>query len=191
MLRIDDTIFSLDILEKKFICDLPRCLGNCCRYGDAGAPISKDEALILQEIYPKVKPFLRKEGIKAIEAQGTSTVDIDADLVTPLIDNKECAYTIFRGGIYICAIEKAFNTGTIGFKKPLSCHLFPAKMKHFSNFRAINYIDLPICSAARKSGQAEGLFVYQFLKEPLTRAIGEDMYRELCIAAEELRKSGK
>jgi hypothetical protein len=188
MLRIDDTIFSFDILEKKFVCDLPNCLGNCCRYGDAGAPLSKEEADTLEEIYPVVKPYLRCEGIDAIEIQGTSTVDIDADLVTPLIDNCECAYTLIQKGIYGCAIEKAHNEGKISFKKPLSCHLFPARLKYFSDFRAVNYIELPLCSAARRKGQTEGVFAYEFLKEPLIRAFGKTMYQELCIAADELRK---
>ncbi len=191
MLRIDDTIFSFDLLEKKFVCDLPECLGSCCRYGDAGAPLSKEEAAILEEIYPVIKPMLRCQGIEAIESQGTSTVDTDADLVTPLIENRECAYALIENGIYSCAIEKALGEGRIPFKKPLSCHLFPARLKYFSDFRAVNYTELPLCSAARRKGQSEGVYVYQFLKEPLIRAFGESMYTELCIAAEEIRKSRK
>ena len=67
----------------------------CCVDGDAGAPLSKEETQILEEIYPKVKPFLRKEGIEAIEKLGTWVVGTDQDLETPLIDNKDCAYVIF------------------------------------------------------------------------------------------------
>ena len=67
MLRIDDTIFSFDILEKKFRCDLPVCFGNCCRYGDSGAPLSLKETLILDDIWDEVKPYLRSEGVSAIE----------------------------------------------------------------------------------------------------------------------------
>lgn len=189
MLRIDDTIFSFDILEKKFICDLPKCFGNCCRYGDAGAPLNSEEAVMLKEIYPVVKSYLRPEGIRSIEQQGTYTEDIDKDLVTPLIEDRECAYTVINNGIYMCGIEKAYSEGKIAFQKPLSCHLFPAKIKHFSDFRAVNYVELPICSAARRKGQTEGVYVYEFLKEPLTRALGKNMYDELCIAANELRKS--
>lgn len=191
MLRIDDTIFSFDLLEKKFYCDLPKCLGNCCRYGDAGAPLTKEEAGVLSDILPAVKPYLREEGLKAIEDQGTSTKDADNDLVTPLIENKECAYTIVRDGIYMCGIEQAFNDGIVDFKKPLSCHLFPARIKYFTDFRAVNYSEQPVCSSARKKGQSEGIYVYQFLKEPLTRALGKAMYKELCVAAEELRKCKK
>jgi hypothetical protein len=87
MIRIGNTIFSLDILEKKFKCDLPECLGNCCRYGDSGAPLLADEVRILEEIWPSVRMYLRPEGVKAIDTQGTSITDRDNDRVTPLIDD--------------------------------------------------------------------------------------------------------
>jgi hypothetical protein len=189
MLRIDDTIFSFDILEKKFRCNLSKCYGNCCRYGDSGAPLSNEEAHILTEIWEKVKPYLRDEGISAIEAQGTSVTDFENDKVTPLINGEECAYTIFENDIYLCGIEKAWTDGKIEFRKPLSCHLFPARIKYYSDFRAVNYQELAICSPARIAGERDGLYVYEFLKEPLIRALGAKQYKELCIAARELRKS--
>ena len=188
MLRINDTIFSLDILEKKFICDLPECFGNCCRYGDSGAPLSNSEVHILDEIWPEVKLYLREEGIKAIEEKGTSTVDFQNDLVTTLIGNEECAYTVMKNNIFMCGIEQAWTDKKITFRKPLSCHLFPIRIKYFSDFTGINYEELSICSSARKKGSKEGVYVYEFLKEPLIRAIGEDTYNELCLAAVELRK---
>jgi hypothetical protein len=191
MLRIDDIIFSLDILEEKFACDLPKCLGSCCREGDAGAPLSDGEAEILQEIWPEVKPYLRPEGIKAIEEAGTSVKDFDLENVTPLIEGKECAYALINNGILSCAIEQAWSDGKIVFQKPLSCHLFPARVKKFTDFRAVNYSEQPVCASARKRGRKKEVYVYEFLKAPLIRAFGEKMYRELCVAAAELRKKKK
>jgi Protein of unknown function (DUF3109) len=188
MLRINDTIFSLDILEKKFRCDLPLCLGNCCLYGDSGAPLSAEEADILEEILEKVKPYLRTEGIAAIEEKGTSVTDFENEIVTPLIGNEECAYTVKEGSIFLCGIEKAWSEGKIRFRKPLSCHLFPARIKYYSDFRAVNYEHLEICSPGREKG-SHGIYLYEFLKEPLIRALGEELYNELCIAAVELRKN--
>lgn len=188
MLRINDIIFSPDILEKKFKCDLSACNGNCCRYGDSGAPLSKEEVHILDEIWPVVKAYLRPEGIKAIKEQGTSIIDFENDNVTPLIDNAECAYTILEGNILRCGIEKAWADRKISFQKPFSCHLFPVRIELFSGFKAVNYEEIAICSSARKRGSMEEIYVYEFLKEPLTRAFGEKIYKELCIAAEELRK---
>lgn len=188
MLRIGDIIFSLDILEKKFICDLADCHGSCCRDGDSGAPLSDDEVKVLDEILPSVKDYMRPEGLKAVEEQGTSVVDFENDNVTPLIDNAECAYTVIGDGIFRCAIEQAWTEGKIKFRKPVSCHLFPIRTKKFSDFLALNYQELPVCSGARRKGFKDGVFVYEFLKEPLIRALGEKVYDELCIAAEELRK---
>jgi hypothetical protein len=187
MLRIDDTIFSFDILEKKFRCDLLRCHGNCCRYGDSGAPLSSSEVRVMNEIWPEVKSFLRPEGIRTIEEYGTSVIDIENDNVTPLIDNQDCAYSVFNGDILMCGIEKAWTEAGISFQKPLSCHLFPIRMKRYPGFRAVNYEELAICSCGREKGSAEGIYIYEFLKEPLIRALGERIYGELCIAADQLR----
>ena len=189
MLRIDDTIFSFDILEKKFQCDLPVCIGNCCRYGDSGAPLSAAEANILDDIWTGVKPYLRPQGIAAIEDKGRSVTDFENDRVTTLIDNEECAYTILRDNIFMCGIEQAWSDGKISFRKPLSCHLFPARIKYYSDFRAVNYEELSICSPARKRGVKEGIYVYEFLREPLIRALGEVLYKDLCNTAKELRKN--
>ena len=189
MLRIDDTIFSFDILEKRFRCNLSECLGNCCRYGDSGAPLSTDETHTLELIWDSVKPYLREEGIAAVELKGKSVKDFENDNVTPLIGNEECAYSVIKNNILMCGIEQAFEDGNIMFRKPLSCHLFPARIKYYSDFRAVNYQELAICKAAREMGNEDGIYLYEFLKVPLTRALGEDMYRELCIAAEELRET--
>jgi hypothetical protein len=189
MLRIEDTIFSFDILEKKFICDLPQCLGNCCRYGDSGAPLSSNEAHILNGIWENVKPYLRSAGVAAIEEKGTSVTDFENENVTPLIGNEECAYTIRKDNILMCGIEQAWTEGKISFRKPLSCHLFPIRIKYYSDFRAVNYQELAICSPARKKGNVEEVYVYEFLKEPLIRALGDELYNDLCIAAAELRRN--
>ena len=189
MLRIDNTIFSFDLLEKKFRCNLPACMGNCCRYGDSGAPLTTSEVHILDDVWAEVEPYLRPEGVAAIKEKGKSITDFENERVTPLIGNEECAYTILKDNILMCGIEQAWYDGKISFRKPLSCHLFPVRIKYYSDFRAVNYQELAICAAARQKGVREGIFVYEFLKEPLIRALGEDLYKDLCIAATELRRN--
>ena len=109
--------------------------------------------------------------------------------MTPLIGNEECAYTILKDNIFMCGIEQAWYDGKISFRKPLSCHLFPVCIKYYSDFKAVNYEELAICSPACKTGAEEGIYVYEFLKESLIRAMGEELYKDLCIAAVELRKN--
>lgn len=191
MLSIGKTIISMNLFEKRFICDLEKCRGHCCYYGDSGAPLEAEEAEILEEIYPVIKDSLRPEGREAIEQQGTSIIDTDGDIVTPLIGTAECAYAIIEEGIYKCAIEKAWIEKRVAFRKPESCHLFPVRVKKYREFDAVNYEEWKICKPALIKGESEGVYVYQFLKEPLTRVYGEEWYNELTIAAGELQNRKK
>ena len=193
MIQIDDKLISEDLFSEEFVCNLAKCKGICCVEGDAGAPLDEEETHILDEIYPKIKPYLRPEGIQAIEEQGTYTLDFEGDLVTPLVNNAECAYVIFdEKGYTKCAIEKAYEDGVIDWQKPISCHLYPIRITEYSNFSAINYHEWDICSDACTLGKELGVKVYQFLKKPLIRKYGEDFYQTLSEAAEEWEKnSGK
>ena len=188
MFQLGKTIVSEDLLEKEFVCNLTACKGSCCIDGDAGAPLSLEETQILESIYPKVKSFLRKEGIAAIEAQGTWIKGVDGDLETPLIDGKDCAYVMFDGKTALCGIEQAYNQGIIDWKKPISCHLYPVRVKDFTEFTAVNYDKWDICDPACSLGQELEVPVYKFVKEALVRKFGEDWYAELEKVAEDMKK---
>ncbi|PVX51755.1 uncharacterized protein DUF3109 [Balneicella halophila] len=191
MIEIKNVIVSLDIIEKKFLCDISKCHGVCCEEGDSGAPLESEEEDILKEIYPKVKPFLREEGIKAIEEQGVAVVDFEGDLVTPLRANKECAFTVYEEGVALCGIERAYEAGAVDFKKPISCALYPIRAKKYSQFEGLNYDIQPMCNVARILGTKRGLPIYKFLKLPLIRKYGEDWYEELDKVATEYLKLEK
>lgn len=180
MFQIGKTIVSEDIIEKDFMCNLSACKGACCIDGDAGAPLEQDEIAILKEIYPKVKPFLRKEGIKSIESQGVYITSEGGDLETPLIDGADCAYVIFdKKNVALCGIEEAYNQGEISWKKPVSCHLYPIRIQDYSEFSAVNYDKWDICDEACSLGKELQIPVYKFVKEALIRKFGADWYAEL------------
>jgi hypothetical protein len=188
MIQVEDKIISLDVFEKHFVCDLNACKGACCIEGDAGAPLLKEEEKILDEIYENVKPYMRKEGISEVENQGIVVYDADGDLTTPLINDRECAFVIEESGISKCAIEKAYYDKKVDFKKPISCHLFPIRIKEYRDFDAINYEKIKICKPACECGSKLEVPVYAFLKEPLIRKYGEAWYKELLEAAKLLSK---
>lgn len=189
MLSLGRTIISSAVFEEKFACDLEKCRGQCCLHGDSGAPLEEEEAQVLEKIWPVLKLYMRQEGIRAVQLKGTSTIDADGDLVTPLIGNAECAYTQFENGIYYCAIEKAWMEKKISFRKPISCHLFPIRITKYEEFDALNYEELKICRPALRKGEAENIPVYRFLEEPLKRAYGKKWYNELLIAAGEISRN--
>ena len=179
MIQLEDKIISLDIFEKHFVCDLNACKGACCVEGDSGAPLLEEEQAILQKIYDKVKPYMRKEGVDVVEKEGVAVIDSDGDLTTNLVNNKECSFVIYENGIAKCSVEKAHNEGVINFRKPISCHLFPIRIKEYRDFEAINYEKIKICKPACECGSKLKIPLFVFLKEPLIRKYGEAWYEEL------------
>lgn len=184
MLQINDKIIGLSLLEEKFVCDVEQCKGACCVQGDAGAPLLEEEIPVLKEIYTLIKPYLRPESVKAIDLQGTHVVDeSDDEPVTPLLNEKECVYAIFEEGIARCAIEKAWSDGKISFRKPVSCHLYPIRVKEYENFTAVNYDRWPVCKPALLKGEKLNVPVFVFCRESIIRRFSKVFYRELEIAA--------
>ncbi len=185
MLQIGNTLVSLDLIERFFCCDLARCKGECCIEGDAGAPISKKEYHKLKDILPLIWDDLLPQARTEIQRRGVGYIDEEGDLVTSIVDGKNCVFTCYgTDGMCYCAIEKAYREGRIDFYKPISCHLYPVRIQEYSDFTAVNYHRWKICKAAEVLGRAKGLRLYQFLKEPLTRRFGKDWYDELTGACE-------
>ncbi len=186
MFQLGKTIISEDILDKEFVCDLATCKGECCVAGEAGAPVSKEETAVLKEIFPKIKSFLRPEGLDAIAKQGTYTTNPIGDFETTLINGAACAYAIFdKDNIAKCGIEEAYNQGVIDFKKPISCHLYPIRVQEYSQLTAVNYHSWPICNDACTLGKQLKVPTYKFVKEALIRKFGADWYEELDRVAKE------
>jgi len=181
MIKVGEVLVSDDIKEVEFVCHLEMCKGACCVEGDLGAPLEEEELPVMHEILDQVKPYLTKEGLKAIEEQGTYILDEDGDYSTPTIGGKECAYSHYDSkGILKCGIEQAYLDGKVGFKKPISCHLYPIRItKNKKGFEAVNYHKWSICSAACSYGKSLQVPLYKFLKEPLVRKYGAPWYSEL------------
>ncbi len=188
MIEIGDKVVSLDIVSKKFYCDVQKCKGACCVIGASGAPLEDDEADILKSEYNAIKPYLRPEGIHAIEAQGTSVMDADREMVTPLVAGRECAYAVFENGIARCGIENAFEDGATVFRKPVSCHIYPVRVKRYRQFMAVNYDQWTVCDPARKRGEEKGKAVFEFVREGMIRKFGADFYEKLGLLSDQIHQ---
>lgn len=187
MFQLGKTIVSEDIIMEEFVCNLHACKGACCIDGDAGAPLEEKETGVLLEIYRKVKPFLRQEGISAIEEQGAFVKGEDGEWETPLVDGRECAYVTFGdSGIAQCGLEEAWKAGATKWRKPVSCHLYPVRVKEYSELVAVNYHRWEICDPACSLGRELRVPVYVFVKDALIRKFGSAWYAELEKVAQEL-----
>lgn len=179
MKKIGNALVSDDIKDVHFVCNLSACCGNCCVDGDAGAPLEEEEITVLEDCIDEIKPFMTEEGRLVIELVGVFDYDIDASYVTPLVNDRECAFVYVENGINFCTIERAFLKGKIAFQKPVSCHLYPIRLKQIGELTAVNYDKWSICKPALINGKNLGVPLYKFLNEPLIRKFGNEWYDEL------------
>jgi hypothetical protein len=188
LIAIDNVMLSDEIVEKQFVCDLSKCKGACCVDGDAGAPLEKEEMKIIDEVFDIVKPMLSPEALEVIEEKGRYVYDKEFGWGTSTIGTGICVYGYKDAqGVVKCAFEQAYNQGKIGWKKPISCHLFPAIVKKGRLYERVNYEPREThCKAACKLGEKLKVPVYQFLKEPLVRKFGEEFYNALDHIAKEI-----
>ncbi|MCQ2132821.1 MAG: DUF3109 family protein [Bacteroidaceae bacterium] len=191
MLEIQDTLISLDLFSQQFCCDLERCRGCCCEEGDAGAPVAIDEVAQLEDAADKLWDELTPEAQEVIVSQGVVYNDITGELVTSIVGGRDCVFATHDAeGHCLCVIDRAYRQGRVKFQKPISCHLYPVRLKTLSNgTTALNYDRWDICQCAVEKGCQLALPLYKFLKEPLIRRFGEDWYREVETAADELKKA--
>ncbi len=193
ILEIGNYLVSTEILTECFCCDYAKCQGCCCIIGDSGAPLEGTEKESLENQFEDYSPILAPDGASAIKAQGFSVVDIDGDTVTPLVKGDgRCAYSVTdKDGNTFCAVEKGFERCRRGIRKPLSCWIFPIRIKQFSNgTQGLMLSREHLCSDAFKKGKEEGIKVYEFLKEPIIHKFGRSFYEELCLAAKLLENEG-
>ena len=87
----------------------------------------------------------------------------------------------------LCAYEKLYRQNKIQWCKPISCALYPIRVKTLrGGITALNYHRWDVCRDAVERGKREGIKVYQFLREPLIRRFGAEWYEQLCVAADEM-----
>jgi hypothetical protein len=189
IIEIGKVLVSSDILDKHFVCDLNACKGACCVEGDDGAPVNQEEIDLIEEHLDDIKPYMNQEGIDVVNEQGVFYMDRFNEPVTSLVNDKDCVFvTLDDKGITKCGIEQAYREGKIPFNKPVSCHLYPIRVSKFSTFESLNYDRWPICNPACSLGEQLKVPIYKFLKEPITRAYGEEFYQELAKVDEQIKK---
>lgn len=189
MLQIQHTLVSLDLIEKFFVCDLDACLGACCIEGDAGAPVTESESQKLKEMWHMIKDDMAPRAVEAVMEEGVTYRDPDGDLVTQIVDGRDCVFTCYApGGKCLCALEKAFREKKMEDIKPISCRLYPVRIKEYEGFTAVNFHKWKICKSAETKGRQLKVRAYEFLKGPLTARFGKEWYEELELTAKEYLK---
>ena len=176
MFIIGEAVIDDVVGTASFCCDLKQCKGACCTLpGGRGAPLEDEEILELQKSYPSARQYLSQRSIAAIE--GLGMVDgSPGSYATTCIDKRDCVFVYYDGDVARCSLERAHEEGKTDWRKPLSCHLFPIRVRSFGK-DYLRYEQIDECQAGRKSGEAQQLKLYDFLKEPLSRKYGGTWYQ--------------
>lgn len=190
MIEILNTLVSLDLFKVFFCCDIEQCQGMCCVEGDAGAPVNMEEVGELEDALDVVWDDLSPQAQRLIDKEGVVYPDKDGELVTQIIEGKDCVFVKHSGECALCAIDSAYREGKLKWQKPISCALYPVRLSNIGCVTAVNVHKWSICEPARELGKKLQLPVYQFLKEPLIRRFGQAWWDECDLVAKELKKAG-
>ncbi|OGU58110.1 MAG: hypothetical protein A2X64_05575 [Ignavibacteria bacterium GWF2_33_9] len=162
--------------EVRFICDLDKCKGACCTiYGDTGAPLLEEELELIAKNLDAAKEYLSERSLRYLDKYGFWMKDDLSGYATKCIRNQDCVLVYYEGDVAKCSLEKAYFQGKSDFRKPISCHLFPIRIRD----NKIVYEEFHVCKPALELGEQEDLKVYQFLKEPIIRKFGDKFYDEM------------
>jgi hypothetical protein len=189
MLRINDILVDEAIADVPFACDLAACKGACCTMpGSRGAPLLDSEIDEITRWYPRIMHMLPAEHISAIERDGLYG-GIPGDYATACVDDRACVFVFPENGVASCAFERAHQQGVIPWRKPLSCHLFPVRVRRQTP-EFLEYESIPECVSGLRHGAERRTFLDQFLCESLTRAYGPEWVEQLqrvCARLRDLR----
>lgn len=188
MVQIGDTIVSFDLFQEYFCCNFTHCKGACCVEGDAGAPVLLEEVEKLEEALEVIEEEMTPEARAVVEEQGVVYNDRDGDLVTSIVNNKDCVFASHdENGNCICLIDKAYREGRTAWRKPISCYLYPVRLRKVGEYTAVNLHKWDVCKSAFIKGRRKGIRAYEFLKDPLIERFGKEWYDELLTVAEEMK----
>lgn len=191
MIQVGEVIVSMDCLTEAFCCDLSKCHGACCVEGEAGAPLKQDEVGKLEQALDEVWPRLGASAQAVIDKQGVAYTDADGDLVTSIVEGKDCVFTCHQDGCCFCALEQAYREKRTNWCKPISCALYPVREASLGNgLSALNYHRWGLCKDAVRNGRKLGIPLYRFLRDALERRFGKAWYAELEAVASALHEQG-
>ena len=132
MKLIGNVIISDEVWDTNFSCDLNKCKGKCCQYGDIGSPITEEEEENIKNNLKNISPLLSSENINLLK-KGITIKDKRGDLhIVEGAHNTPCPLSfINKDGIVMCSLHDYClkNKQKVLDLKPLWCSLFPIIIK--------------------------------------------------------------
>lgn len=181
---IDDRIF-----KTHFTCDLIKCKGACCTLkGAGGAPILDKEVSEIEFSMNSAKKYLSEKHVGLIDSGGFLE-GRRGNYSLMSVNDEDCIFSFNENGIVKCSFEKAYFNKESAFRKPISCHLFPIRIKGKKR-NILKYEEIDECKDALVKGSQTKTSIFEFSKDSIIREFGKKFYDHFsAVAADEKHTS--
>lgn len=178
VVSVGEVLVDRAVLEARFSCPLEWCHGACCVEGELGAPIVESEARFLESSLDILRPLLPERNLRYLRKHGCTEI-YQGDMYTRTIDGRECVFVVDEYGKALCSVESAWRKGLLGATKPLSCRLFPVRVRKKYGLDYLVYEQHAMCREARRQGSEQGVMLVDYVGAALVERYGVDWYRSL------------
>jgi len=177
------------ILTTTFACDLEACKAACCTFpGGSGPPVLDNEIALIDKAWALVKSRVPLPHRQLVESDGLFVVD-EGELTIRCYDERACVFVLYENGIARCSIQKAHDHGEFSWPKPISCHLFPIRVRGKQRDQ-LRFERFSECDPALDLGKQLDLPLVDFLRDALQRAFGDEAFKALKDRSDALRDGG-
>jgi len=178
LVSVGEVLVDREVLQAFFSCDLQECKGKCCVEGELGAPLTDSEAEELLHAPEELLRMIPEKNLKYLRRHGP-VEEYQGRRYSRTIESRECLFSCVRDGITFCAIEIAFRDGLCAFDKPLSCRLFPIRVRKKFGLDYLVYEQHAMCRTARRAGGDLRIQLIDYVYKALEALYGADWLRSL------------
>lgn len=156
--------------------------------GESGAPVSGTEIPVLERAFETFREEMSEGAVQAVDEHGLIEKN-GSRFELRCVNGAECVFVDYdREGNAHCIIQRGYHRGEFSWEKPLSCHLYPIRLKRIGELEYAMFEYIPdLCSAGCRRGTDEGIYLSDFLKDAFIRRYGEEWFDEFSRRCDEIR----
>lgn len=167
-----------DVLTTKFACDYSVCKGACCHIpsdveGFEGCEITEEEEKFIRKNKKLLAELVTGEGHELVLTKPTYR------------HNGERFVSLMKGGQCClecnghCVLGTAKYKGLLDYGNPIACGLYPLVLEVNHLSVGHYYDELGCCKCGYEKGTRDNIYLVEFCKDSIIKALGEDFYKEL------------
>jgi hypothetical protein len=176
MLIVDGVFLPRALLNLRFRCPYDTCGGACCVVGDSGAPILPGEIDRIKDMFPAIAGQMDAETAEWCRRHGFYEHTGNTFSTACVNGTGRCVFTQqAKNRPATCILEKMSQQSDVKTLRPVSCRLFPLRIRSFNGFEIIDYEHWEECRNAWNHGS----LLVDFCKAALTDYFGSQWVEKL------------